>query len=47
MFTTVTYIGIIITALAIEADRYTRFTHPILPAIAFAGTIAVILSFVL
>ena len=47
MFTTIAYIGIIITALAIEIDKYTNFTHPSLPVIAFAGVITVILSFVL
>lgn len=47
MFTTVAYIGIIITVLAIEMDKYTRFTHPSLPVIAFAGVIAVMLSFIL
>lgn len=47
MSTTLVYIGIIVTALAIAIDKYTRFTHPSLPVIAFAGVIAVILSFVL
>lgn len=47
MFTTITYIGIIIAALAIEIDKYTHFTHPSLPVIALAGIIAVILSLML
>lgn len=47
MFTTFTYIGIIITALAIEIDKYTNFTHQSLPVIAFAGVIVVALSFIL
>jgi len=47
MFTTITYLGIAITALSIEIDKYTRFTHPSLPAIAFLGVVMVILSLVL
>lgn len=47
MFTTATYIGIAVTALAIEVDKYTRYTHPGLPAIAFAGVVIVIVSLAL
>lgn len=47
MFTTITYIGIAITALAIEADKFTSFTHPSLPKIAFAGALTVVLSLAL
>lgn len=44
---TYTIIGMIITALAIEADKYTLFTHTSLHVIAFAGVSIVILSLVL
>lgn len=43
---TYTVIGIIITALAIEADKFTLYTHPGLRVIAFAGVLTVILSLV-
>lgn len=44
---TFTVIGIIITALAIEADKYTLFTHPSLHVMAFVGVLIVILSLAL
>lgn len=44
---TTTMIGIIITALAIEADKFTLFTHPSLPFVALAGVFITILSLVL
>jgi hypothetical protein len=39
-------IGIIITALAIEFDKLTRFQHFGLPLIALAGVLIVILSLI-
>lgn len=44
---TPTLIGIIIAAIAIEADKLTLFTHPSLPVMAFVGVLIVILSLVL
>lgn len=41
---TYTIIGMIITALAIEADKYTLFTHTSLHVMAFVGALIVILS---
>lgn len=43
---TTTLIGLIITALAIEFDKLTHFQHVILPLIALAGVLTVILSLV-
>lgn len=43
---TYTVIGIIITALAIEADKYSLFKHPSLPVMALVGVLIVILSLV-
>lgn len=44
---TTTIIGIIITALAIETDRITQYKHYVLPVIALAGVLTVIVSLVL
>lgn len=44
MFSTITYIGIIITAIAIEADKLTQFSHPSLPVVAFIGVLTVLMS---
>jgi hypothetical protein len=44
---TTTIIGIVITALAIEADKLTQYKHYVLPLIALAGTLTVIISLVL
>jgi hypothetical protein len=44
---TTTFISILVTALAIEADKRTRFTHNTLPVIAFIGVIAVLWSLTL
>lgn len=41
---TYTLIGIIITALAIKADKYTRFRHSGLPVLALVGVLIVIVS---
>lgn len=44
---TTTLIGIIITALAIEFDKLTRFQHFGLPLIALAGVLMTVLSLVI
>lgn len=44
---TYTLIGIIITALAIKADKLTLYRHSSLPVMAFVGALTVILSLVL
>lgn len=44
---TTTFIGIIITALAIQADRLTQYKHYGLPLITLAGVLTVIASIVL
>ena len=44
---TTTIIGIIITALAIEVDKFTHYRHYGLPLIALAGVLTVITSLVL
>lgn len=44
---TATIIGIIITALAIEVDKFTQYRHYILPMIALAGVLTIIVSLVL
>ncbi len=44
MFTTITYVSIIITAAAIKIDEYTQFSHSSLPFVAFGGVLAVIVS---
>ena len=44
---TITVIGIIITALAIKADRITHYQHSGFPLIALAGVLTVIISLAL
>ena len=44
---TSTIIGIIITALAIEADKITRYQHRGLPLVALGGVLTVALSLAL
>jgi len=44
---TTTIIGIIITGLAIEADKFTQYQHFGLPWIALAGVVTIIASLVL
>ena len=44
---TTTFIGIIITALAIETDKLTQYKHRGLPLIALVGVLTVIASLVL
>jgi len=44
---TTTFIGILITALAIEIDKLTRFQHRGWPLIALAGVITIIFSLVM
>lgn len=44
---TITIIGIIITGLAIEADKFTQFQHRGFTLVAFAGVLTVIASLVL
>lgn len=44
---TTTFIGIIITALAIQVDRLTQYKHYGLPVIALTGVLTVIASIVL
>lgn len=42
-----TIIGIVITALAIEADKLTHYKHHVLPMVALAGTLTAIISLAL
>ncbi|MBI1887083.1 MAG: hypothetical protein HYS19_01720 [Nitrosomonadales bacterium] len=42
-----TIIGIIITALAIEADKITQYKHDSFPLVALGGVLAVVFSLVL
>jgi hypothetical protein len=44
---TTTIIGVVITAIAIEADKFTQYRYYILPLIAFAGVLTVIVSLAL
>jgi hypothetical protein len=44
---TTTIIGIIITAFAVEADKFTHFQHRGFTLVAFAGVLTVITSLVL
>ncbi len=44
---TTTFIGIIITALAIEVDKVTQYKHYGFPLIALVGVLTVIVSIVL
>jgi len=44
---TTTIIGIAITALAIELDKLTQYKHYILPPIALAGVLTIVVSIVL
>jgi len=44
---TATIIGVVITAIAIEVDKFTQYRHYILPLIAFAGVLTVIISLAL
>jgi uncharacterized membrane protein YdcZ (DUF606 family) len=44
---TTTIIGIIITAIAIEADKFTHFQHHSFTLIALVGVLTVIASLVL
>jgi len=41
---TITFIGIVITAIAIEADKFTQFQYYSFPLIALAGVLMVIIS---
>ncbi len=41
---TTTIIGIIITAIAIEADKLTQYKHYGLPLIALVGVLTIIVS---
>lgn len=42
-----TIIGIIITGLAIEADKFTRYQHRVFPVAALVGVLTVIASLLL
>lgn len=44
---TITIIGVIITALAIEADRLTQYRHNGLPLAALGGVLTVAISLAL
>ena len=44
---TTTIIGIILTAIAIEADKLTQYRHHVLPLLALIGVMIVIASFML
>ncbi len=44
---TITFIGIIIAAIAIEVDRLTRFEHGSLPLVALVGVGTVVVSLVM
>lgn len=45
---TTTFICIIISAIAIEVDKFTQFQHRSLPLVAFAGvSAAIVITFVL
>jgi hypothetical protein len=44
---TTTIIGIIITAIAIEADKLTLYKHHIFPMVALASTLATVISLAL
>lgn len=44
---TTTFICIIISAIAIEVDKFTQFQHRGLPLVAFAGVLTAIVTFVL
>lgn len=44
---TTTFIGILITALAIKFDEFTLFRHNALPPIALAGVLTIIGSLIL
>lgn len=44
---TSTIIGIIVTALAIEADKLTQYRHRGLPLVAFGGVLTVAFSLAL
>lgn len=44
---TTTIIGVIITAVAIELDKFTQYKHFTLPLIALAGVVTVIVSLML
>lgn len=44
---TTTIIGVIITAIAIEVDKFTQYKHYGLPLIALSGVLTVIASLVL
>lgn len=44
MFSEFTIISIAITAVAIEADKITQFTHPTLHAISLGGMLLVVYS---
>jgi hypothetical protein len=44
---TTTFIGIFITAIAIEIDQLTRFKHNALPVIALIGVITIVISLML
>lgn len=44
---TTTIIGIIFTALTIQADKLTQYRHHILPMMALAGMLTVIVSLAL
>lgn len=47
MFMTYTIAGIIITALAIQIDRRTRYRHHVLPIIALGGIVTTAISLTL
>ena len=44
---TTTFIGIIITAFAIKIDQLTNYKHYVLPLVALAGVLTIIVSLVL
>jgi len=44
---TTTFIGILITALAIEIDKLTRFQYRGLPLLALAGVVTILFSLVM
>ena len=44
---TTTIIGIIITLLTIEADKFTHYQHRVFPAVALVGVLTIIASLLL
>lgn len=44
---TTTFIGIIITAIAIKIDQLTNYKHYVLPLVALAGLLTIVVSLLL